>query len=314
VDGRRISLDAHGHRVRRHRLAPHLPRTRVIVLGDSIAFGLDVGDEETFPSLMDARHNGLEVLNLAVQGYGPDQQLLALVNEGLGHRPHVAILAFCIANDFAEATLPVALYDGRTPKPRFRLEGDRLVLEDALLRRSPAEAIVQWLGDQSHVFNRLRIARPRSTSASPVHWRQRKQAAMADEVHVLHLTTALVARMNEACRQRGVSLLVAVFPSRGTYRAGSWLVDRFVGSLERRGIRSVDMAHRFRERDLRPEMIFLDDLGHLNPRGHAVASEILEREVMGIPRRITRHGTPVEAASPTAAGGRPGPARLRRRS
>jgi hypothetical protein len=279
VDGKRISFDANGHRVSRQPVAPHGRSTRVVVLGDSIAFGLDVSDEEAFPSLMAARDGDLEVLNLAVQGYGPDQQLLVLVNEGLRHRPHVAILAFCVANDFAEAALPVALYDGRTPKPRFRLEGERLVLEDAHLRQSSLVTVTQWLGDQSHLLNRLRIARPRSTGPSPVHWRERKQAAMRDEDHVLRLTVALVARMDEACRQRGISFLVAVFPSRATYRGGSWLVDRFLESLAGQDVRALDMAPRFRERGLTPEAIFLDDLGHLNPRGHEEASRILGREV-----------------------------------
>ena len=101
-----------------------------------------------------ARHNGIEAANLAVQGYGPDQELLVLMNEGLRLDPDVVVLAFCLGNDFAEAMLPVSLYDGRTPKPRFQLVDGRLVLDDMNLRQSAPRRGQQWLSDYSHLFNR----------------------------------------------------------------------------------------------------------------------------------------------------------------
>jgi hypothetical protein len=137
-------------------------RTRVIVLGDSVAFGLGVSDDETFAHALDARDNGIEAANLAVQGYGPGQELLVLQGEGLRNGPDVVVLAFCLANDFAEALLPVALYDGRTAKPRLRLVGERLVLEDAGLSRSgPIDSCCGSARDLTCSTARRRSARPR---------------------------------------------------------------------------------------------------------------------------------------------------------
>jgi hypothetical protein len=154
IDGKRVSSNAHGYRGRELALPKAGGHTRVIVLGDSIAFGLDVADQETFTHLLDARDNGIEAANLAVQGYGPDQELLVLLREGLGYEPDVVVLAFCLTNDFAEAVLPVALYDGKTPKPRVRLVGDGLALDDENLRRSAWQRVRQWVDDYSHLFNR----------------------------------------------------------------------------------------------------------------------------------------------------------------
>jgi hypothetical protein len=283
VGGKRVTFDDEGHRSDGRRRRVVRSPVRVAVLGDSIAFGLDVSDEETFASLLDARENGIEALNMAVQGYGPGQELLLLRADALGHVPNVVILAFCLSNDFADATLPVSLYDGRTPKPRFVLIGNDLVLDQSSLRQSSAQRAVQWLSDHSHVFNRL--SRPLDAAEPPyeLHWHARKRAALADEAQVLRLTLALVREMAEACRVRGVKFLVAAFPSRASYERKSWLVERFVESLKAEQIDVVDMAERFRAHGLQAESIQLDDIGHLNPRGHEAATDILESEV----RRLT---------------------------
>ena len=74
-------------------------------------------------------------------------------------------------------------------------------------------------------------------------------------------------------------MLVAAFPSRASYERKPWLAERFLESLSARSIAVVDMAARFRALGLHPEAIQLDDIGHLNPRGHAAAAAILEAEV-----------------------------------
>ena len=119
------TVNAEGYR------GPVLPaaknQRRVVVLGDSIAFGLDVDDTETFSEVLDAEHSDLEVANLAVQGFGPGQELIKLEHEGLALRPDVVLVATCLANDLADAMLPVFLYDGVHPKPYYRVEGKQLV-------------------------------------------------------------------------------------------------------------------------------------------------------------------------------------------
>ena len=144
IDGKRVTFEL--SRVPRPRARPAKdsgshPRHRP---GGLHRLRLEVSDDETFTHLLDARENEDDAANLAVQGYGPDQELIVLANEGLRLDPDVVILAFCLANDFAEAVLPVSLYDGKMPKPRFRLEGDRLVLDDSNLRQAAWRRGVQW--------------------------------------------------------------------------------------------------------------------------------------------------------------------------
>jgi hypothetical protein len=280
IEGHTVSLNARGYRGRELTLPRETNRTRVVVIGDSIAFGLDVSDDETFTHLLDARDNGIEAGNLAVQGYGPGQELLVLQNDALRYQPDIVVCAFCLSNDFADAQLEVSLYDGRTPKPRFRLVGDRVVLDDEPLRLSFPLRVFQWLSDYSHVFNRIsRLGGDETAAAAPRHWRDRKRDAMRDEEKALRLNLELVRRMDAVCRRRGIALLVAVFPNGLSYQRMPWVAERFIERLRDEGIDVVDMSARFRALGLRPRTTALDGIGHLNVPGHTYASEVLEREI-----------------------------------
>jgi hypothetical protein len=283
MGGGRVSLNARGYRGRELTAPKEAGRTRVAVLGDSIAFGFGVSDEQTFPHMLDVRDNGIEAGNLAVAGYGPGQQLLVLQRDALRVDPDVVVLAVCLRNDFVDAVLPVALYDGVTPRPRFRLVGDSLVFDDSAVRRSAAGRAQQWLSDYSHLFNRLSAILPRREAAPEHDWRYRKQEVLRDADYAFRLTFALVMEMESVCRRHGVDFLVASFPSGLSYEMKSPRPERFLESLKAEGVWVVDMNARFRGLGLTPTAIALDRTGHLSPRGHALACEILEREIASRP-------------------------------
>jgi hypothetical protein len=291
IDGKRVTFNARGYRGRELATPKEGGRARVIVLGDSIAFGLNVADQETFTHLLDARDNGIEAGNLAVQGYGPDQELLALVQEGLRYDPDVVVLAFCLTNDFVEAVLPVALYDGRTPKPHFRLVGERLVLDDENLRQSASQRVHQWLGDYSQLFNLASALGSRAEPLPLPHWRTRKHGALQDEDYTLRLSLALVRRMEAVCRERGISFLVAAFPNAFQWQTRPSLTEAFLRTLGSDGITVVDMSAHVRARGLAFEAVALDGLGHLSPLGHLITAEVLEAEIASLARpRVATSG------------------------
>ena len=279
IHGSRVSVNSSGYRGRELAATRPLGRTRVVVLGDSIAFGLDVSDEQTFTYLLDARDNGIEAANLAVQGYGPDQELIALLNKGLRLNPDVVVLAFCLANDLAEAVLSFSLYDGRTPKPRFRLVEDRLVLDDSGLRQTAGRRGVQWVSDRSHIYNRLKGLVSRRESAPDAPWRETKREALRDEEHALQLNLAIVRRVNAVCRERGIRLLLAAFPNEAYQESKPQLSRRFLEAVEAQGVTVVDMADRFEALGEPFAAVSLDGVGHLRPVGHAITAQVLEREV-----------------------------------
>jgi hypothetical protein len=158
--GAPITLDAEGRRVTPHRTAGKAGR-RVVMLGDSIAFGTGVADGQTFAYRLAELDPGLEVANLAVPGYGTDQALLRLAREAAPLRPDVVVLHFCVANDFVDNTLPHFLYDPRRPKPYFTLEAGELRVHDAHLRLPWRVRLASALQERSYLVNALSGARER---------------------------------------------------------------------------------------------------------------------------------------------------------
>jgi len=72
----RVTLNRLGYRGRELPPRREGGPTRVVVIGDSIAFGYGVADEQTFAHLLDTRDNGIAAANMGVQGFGPGQELL----------------------------------------------------------------------------------------------------------------------------------------------------------------------------------------------------------------------------------------------
>src|SRR4029079_12487891 len=81
-----------GYRDVEHAVAKAPGTYRIVVLGNSVAAGLGVDRfDDTFPALLErllaARGRKAEVINLAVSGYNPQQQVETLKDRGLRYRP-----------------------------------------------------------------------------------------------------------------------------------------------------------------------------------------------------------------------------------
>jgi len=72
-------------------------RDHILVLGDSVAFGLGVGDNETMTSYLDDMVDE-QVLNLAVSGYGLDQYYMQLSKEIHKTNPKHVLVVLCTGN------------------------------------------------------------------------------------------------------------------------------------------------------------------------------------------------------------------------
>src|SRR5438128_43073 len=130
-------------------------RPRMVMLGDSITFCYGVRDGETFSAVMETLDPRLEVVNLGVQGYGTDQELLKLEREGFAYAPDVVVLNVCLANDLLDNASARSIYDGVYPKPYFRLEGGRLVEVAGHVGLSPPRRLALLLSQRSALFNAL---------------------------------------------------------------------------------------------------------------------------------------------------------------
>ena len=272
----RITIDGRGRRAgaRREGAGP-----RLVSLGDSVAFGLDVDDGATLAAQLRLLEPGLDVVDLSVPGYGTDQERIKLEREGLAVAPKVVLVHFCLANDFADNALPVFLYDGVHPKPYFRVEEGTLVRHAEHLRLAGAARAALWFSEHSVLFNLVspgragRVLAAQAGGEESVHWQTRYNEVMARPEPLVDLAARLIESMADLAAGAGARLLLVVHPTRHSFAEGSPLEAQLRARLAAKGVPWVDLAARYRARGLALADLATDGLGHLNSRGHRAAAE-----------------------------------------
>lgn len=101
-------------------------KKRILVFGDSFTFGEEVSDNETYSYYLQEKLPSSEVINLGVHGYGHDQMLIYLKEEGIKYRPDIVILGF-VYEDTQRNILSFRDY----AKPRFVLLDGQLELKNS---------------------------------------------------------------------------------------------------------------------------------------------------------------------------------------
>ena len=69
-------------------------KIRILIVGDSHTFGEGVSDNETYPYYLQEIIPNVEVMNLGMHGYGHDQMLIFIKEEGIKYNPDIIILGY----------------------------------------------------------------------------------------------------------------------------------------------------------------------------------------------------------------------------
>jgi hypothetical protein len=238
--------------------------TRIVVLGDSFTFGEEVGDDETYAHRLQTLIPSAEVLNLGVHGYGHDQMLLYLKEEGLKYHPDLVLLGF-MPDDMERNVLTFRDY----AKPHFAVREGRLELTTGPIPR-PEETVASeaW---RSRFVDLLTMARSR------YEWRSGRTSALTRE-----LTAAILDEMKSTIEKAGARAAFAYLPVYGEIpRADEGLTSReraFFAYCRERGIVSLYIQPAFRAKV--KEGARFKTTGHWGPLEHLTAAEGLKSELM----------------------------------
>ena len=152
-----VSINSDGLRDREHARRKPANTLRIAVVGDSYAEAFQVEREQAFWSVLEQRLRAcpalagreVEVINFGVSGYGTAQELLTLREKVWGYAPDVVLLAVTTNNDVLDNARALKLTD---EIPYFRLDGERLALDDSFrrtaafrLRNSALNRLGRWL-------------------------------------------------------------------------------------------------------------------------------------------------------------------------
>jgi hypothetical protein len=302
----RIGINASGLR------GPEIPiekppgMRRILVYGDSYAFGYGVSDDEIFSHYLDAilqqHHPPYQVLNAAVNAYGPDQAYLSLSKDGFDFSPDVVVLAFFIGNDFGD--MLDTLLSG-TAKPCFA---------DESLRPSNVPVPFQVGSDLNK-----RLVRPKRLIGSSAMYRLMFFNAFPNEkaieamdwlnlcdVEGLHqplftgpridLAAAVVRGFHSLCNEHGCHFVLMPFGNFLEIEFDDAAPDFSHQMIERiPQLHLLDLDETFAERQLTKKMLTEGgtDNFHFGPFGHRQVAAILheflsQRQLIGAPDAASR--------------------------
>jgi lysophospholipase L1-like esterase len=114
----RVRCNSQGLRDREHSFAKSAGTRRILVLGDSFAWGFGVENDEMFSTRLERELSNSETINFGVTGYNAVQELARLESDGLAYDPDWLVVLFC-DND-----LGGNFDDKDGGRPRVELRGD----------------------------------------------------------------------------------------------------------------------------------------------------------------------------------------------
>jgi hypothetical protein len=171
-------------------------KRRILVIGDSYVWGYGVEEQEIFTTLLENALKQTEVINLGCTGYGNDQELLLLKQEGVKYNPDLVIVVVTLPSDFFNNTHSVQY---SCPKPYFLSDHDSLALKNVPVpKRNPLQCAGNFLTQKSALYVYLKFLTPKSIKIN------------SQEVQI---TFDLLKEMRSVCRLNGIESLVIIAPT-----------------------------------------------------------------------------------------------------
>ncbi|HEX6902218.1 MAG TPA: SGNH/GDSL hydrolase family protein [Thermoanaerobaculia bacterium] len=260
------------------------PGRRIVLLGDSVSFGLGVDQDGIYAALLERRlreelRQPWEVINLAIFAYNTADELQALEEDGLKRRPELVLLQFYM-NDFS---IPAGAGGPPPPPPslgqRLTALKNRLLFQSAFYRRLHQAGT----GLTFHLFHDLRRSRFPETlnAAEPRDKLAYLKATPDDRIAAFRK----IREIHRLARENGARLLIVLSPDEVQLfdRRYDGINARFRDFCRREGIDLFDPLPALRAAP-DPVRLFNDGV-HYSPEGHALLARLLFDE-------LRRHGLP----------------------
>lgn len=237
-------------------------KRRMLVLGDSFAWGFGVEHHERFSELLEGSHADWEIINASVSGYGTDQEFLLLRERGLFLQPDAVLLLFC-ENDLGNNVHAEGYWHF---KPYFTIEHGHLQLHNVPV---PTPTIDQYL---ARFFLGSTYLGPRLSHSYYLAKRRLFGTPRADsnpgkEGERDDMTYRLISEMNMLCRKGG-SLFVLVSVPMTTMKPSN-----LQALADREGFPYLPLDAPFASST--SSVSFPHDR-HWNARGHRIAAKAID--------------------------------------
>lgn len=269
-----VRINEKGLRDRSHSYEREGDARRVLVLGDSFAWGYGVEESERFSQLLE-RDLGVEVINAGVSGYSTDQELLWYQKEGIKYETDLVILVLT-GNDVGDNNRQ--LVNNIYYKPRFVFKDGQLVPTGYPVPQTSSRGkFVYSLSQRSALayFLTLRYfdlqalyGRMKTNSAQPGP----VTPANKSETEPFKLTIALIEEMSKIAESKNAKFMV-MSTARWWNLSSEETYEDFVAAMESNGLLVLDIESR---PGFDTEEMLIPDDGHWSRSGHNFAAQEIE--------------------------------------
>ena len=199
----RLTINEHGLRGERDSLPNPAPGIqRILLFGDSLAFGEDVDDVETVDTYLEGSLANTEVLNFGVHGYGLGQMMLRLEDEAFALNPDHILLMVMLPRNLSRDQMSHFVH----AKPVFGLRDGKLLVSNVPV---PTASRLPWL--YRHCFVAALLFGPAA-----------EEFTVDDARPDIRVEQKLLQRIRERAEREGVPLtLVSVSNAYDLLRLGS---------------------------------------------------------------------------------------------
>lgn len=282
----------HGVRMNQHKIIP-VPKGGIIASGDSFTAGSEVNDADTWPAHLE-RRTGIPVVNAATGAWGADQIVLRVESLLETLQPSAVIVSFMV--DDIQRT-KYRIYGGGN-KPWFEVREGKLVHHNhpVPIFAGTGNELGVWRSVFGHLYFLDKLAEKFAWKA----WWMNGQVYVEEPVDVVAVSVALMDRLHQNLRARGVPLIFLL--QYGGAHVTQWedepdWAKKTYQGIESLGIPFVNTWGPLRKLRAEQGQPALDRLyvmhdngkihGHMSSEGNAFVAELLQPAVrQALPDRL----------------------------
>ena len=284
--GAEVFTDKYGFRIGEEHLTiePSEYKETILVLGDSVGFGVGVEFAETFVGLLSAEHPSLLVHNSSVNGYGADdyknfsQEFLSSYND----RINSAFLIYCL-NDL-HAISATNINAAISTNKDTTISTDFTPKED-LITKLKGIRIINYLNSLLRSHSKLYLLIKGIVSDPQArYWKN-------DLAHFKTLSDSKsfgglepLSYVNDMFKKKHISLKIIIMPFEYQVRVDNVdtnLPQKILKNyFERQNINYIDALPSFRNANVKSSELFLSyDPMHLSKQGHKLLQSIISKNL-----------------------------------
>ena len=266
-----VRINEKGLRDREHSYERQNNNERILVLGDSFAWGYGVEEAERFSQLLEGSL-GVEAINAGVSGYSTDQELLWYKNEGIKYDVDLVILQVA-GNDIGDNDRQIVstIYY----KPKFIIEKGKLVptgypvpktgpqgmfIYSVSQRSALAYFLAQRYFDFLSLYGKFKANSEQANSTV---------SGTSPEKEPFELTIGLIDEIRNITESRHAKFMIVTTDRWWNDPAGETYQD-FINTLRNKGFLVLDVESM---PGFDPETMLISNDGHWNRAGHKFVAE-----------------------------------------